>query len=379
MRRRIGLFPQPQLRNILHGKRSKIDLTEYIIGRASTARTLLSRLCKILNLKGRHVLVPAFQCAAAIEPFIRAGANVEFYEVDDKLQINAAEIESLTKPETALVMVVDYFGFPQKGLGELKKIYKGRPDIIILEDAVQSLFSRTSKGWLGLEGHVGLTSLRKILPVREGAWLLSKEQKVVSLLQNIKRPTDIRRSNPIKGVIRRMLRDRLPLRFSVFSPVMDPMESAEETFECLIPEAVDNWTELMISKTDPDEHRNMRRRNYLLWQDTLSQITNVKPLFIDLPAGISPFAFVCHMRIDIEGLNRLRKNGIQVALWPNLHRLIRENAVRYSDTISQVQQLTILPCHQFLNPAMIKQAASVVAEEAKKSKAYSYGPIHENT
>ena len=249
-------------------------------------------------MREKHVLLPALQCAVAIDPFIRAGANVEFYEVEKDLQIDAEKILSMVNNDTRLIMVVDYFGFPQSELTDLRKQLKERESVLILEDAVQSYLSRIESGLLGTHGHIGLFSLRKCLPVNEGAWLTADDINIENLFNKKNDVERIRRSKPAIGVLRRSLKSFFPKRFSVIPPTTDPFDAPDEVYDCHVPTFRDVFTESVVENTCEKEYRDLRRKNYRLWEKILCEMPDVRPLMKCLPEGISPFAFVCRMKVS---------------------------------------------------------------------------------
>jgi hypothetical protein len=61
----------------------------------------------------RGVLLPAYLCHSMIQPFEEAGLHPQFYPVNADLSADLAEISRRVHDDTAAVMIMHYFGFPQ--------------------------------------------------------------------------------------------------------------------------------------------------------------------------------------------------------------------------------------------------------------------------
>ena len=92
---------------------------------------------RALGLTGKDkVLVPAYNCGHEIEPFLRAGAQVGCYRVDERLDIDLGHLESMLDSTVRAVLVTHYFGFPQpvRAIRELCD----RRGVALIEDCAQS-------------------------------------------------------------------------------------------------------------------------------------------------------------------------------------------------------------------------------------------------
>jgi hypothetical protein len=117
---------------------------------------------------GDTVALPAFICRDVLAAVHARGAVARFYPVGADLNL-AGPATSL--PPCAAVIAVNYFGFPQ----ELTPFqdYCRRTGAVLIEDNAHGLFSRDSSGrFLGTRGALGIFSLRKTLPLPNGAALI---------------------------------------------------------------------------------------------------------------------------------------------------------------------------------------------------------------
>lgn len=61
----------------------------------------------------RRFLLPAYLCDSVLQPFREAGVPVEFYRLDERLFVDLNDLMGRLTSETAAVLIVHYFGFPQ--------------------------------------------------------------------------------------------------------------------------------------------------------------------------------------------------------------------------------------------------------------------------
>lgn len=122
------------------------------------------------------ILLPKYLCPTIVEIVCRTGIKYKFYDINEKLGIDVLSIDSLIHchPVKA-VLFINYFGFFHghntisfmKGLKE-----KG---IIIIEDAVQMLWVKRQKDFIG---DYIFNSYRKFLPLDGSIVLSSKKDRV---------------------------------------------------------------------------------------------------------------------------------------------------------------------------------------------------------
>jgi len=69
--------------------------------------------------KNDKVLLPAYHCIAMVEPLIRANVAPVFYKINSDTSVDLDDIQARLDGSTKLLIVVNYFGFPQN----LSKIF----------------------------------------------------------------------------------------------------------------------------------------------------------------------------------------------------------------------------------------------------------------
>ena len=126
--------------------------------------------------KGDKILLPSFICRDVLSSINVLEAEAIFYDVDSKLE----PLKSLKYlPESKAIISVNYFGFPQD-LTPFNN-YCNRTGSVLIEDNAHGLFSRDKNGhFLGARGDIGIFSLRKTLPLLNGAALVVNNKNFLS-------------------------------------------------------------------------------------------------------------------------------------------------------------------------------------------------------
>lgn len=132
----------------------------------STARQILQELADGLWSAGyRTVFIPTLICESVIAPFTRQPWTVEvfpseFFSDSDELT------RKITTPATSVLISLHYFGIAP--LSEYKKIVSElqAAGVFVIEDETHRIFNVEAK----TIGNVGIASLRKLLPVADGAY-----------------------------------------------------------------------------------------------------------------------------------------------------------------------------------------------------------------
>jgi len=137
----------------------------------SLARHALLNALKLAGIHaGSRVLLPSFLCRDLLAPLNILSAIPYWYEVDHSL---SPLLSSEFWPSADVVLMVDYFGFPQNITPF--KLYAQRTGAIIIEDNAHGFLSRDQHGnFLGCRAHFGIFSIRKTLRIPDGAALWTK-------------------------------------------------------------------------------------------------------------------------------------------------------------------------------------------------------------
>lgn len=293
----------------------------------SYGRHALYEALKSAGIKdGNRVLVPEFICRDLLSAIHSVNAEVVFYPVKDDL---TPLLEPGQWPEASAVLAVNYFGFPQNLL-PFKK-YCERVNAILIEDNAHGFLSRDENGiFLGSRGDVGVFSIRKTLPVYNGAALAFNKttKKFVLPVQ----PQDcasskfyrlkesLRRTVPLCGV--------WPIRlFTFFLRVLRKVRTgywilpSDPSAEKIMPENSKPWEGLgqAIKSLDADSEVRRRRELYQ-FVDRLMCSWGVKPVFSDLESFTVPYVYPFF--VDSRGVEEIEKKlkifNLECFPWPEI-------------------------------------------------------------
>jgi len=142
-----------------------------------SARYALAAGIQTLGLDSSHtILMPSYNCWVEIDPVRQAGLGVRFYDVTKDFKIDISSAERLIDRSVKAFFVTHYFGFPQdmKSIVEFCRTY----DLFLIEDCAHAFLSNYDNKPLGSFGDISIFSLRKSLPIPNGAVLVFNNSKL---------------------------------------------------------------------------------------------------------------------------------------------------------------------------------------------------------
>lgn len=150
----------------------------------STGRSAISYVLEHIESKTRNLvaLLPQFTCYTVIEPFLAAGYEVYYYEVNKQLECNITDLQkSVERYGPSVILFHGYFGF--NTLSNLKDVVANIRDngVVVIEDVTQTLYSEFEH----LCADYYIASLRKWGPLPDGGFAISAEDTFKSKPQEI--------------------------------------------------------------------------------------------------------------------------------------------------------------------------------------------------
>lgn len=135
--------------------------TEYLsTGRQAIEYCLFDSI--VDGLKSKKVLLPAYTCYSVIQPFIKLGFDISYYDCNDSFQVYLSELNKIiSKENPSVVYLLPYFGFNTIVQDEQ---LDNQSRIIIL-DSTHCHFSKHQL----IKADYIITSLRKWGPLPDGA------------------------------------------------------------------------------------------------------------------------------------------------------------------------------------------------------------------
>jgi dTDP-4-amino-4,6-dideoxygalactose transaminase len=139
-----------------------------------SGRSALHEILANEQLKKKKFLIPSYTCMSVIQPFLNNNIEFDFYKINQDLKIDLNEIhDGLDSKNFDVLLLIDYFGFtPPKSIIELLK----NQNILIIEDVSHMSFLPILLDKYDPYGDIVYGSLRKILPVSDGGFILKSDE-----------------------------------------------------------------------------------------------------------------------------------------------------------------------------------------------------------
>lgn len=322
-----SIYSPPRLK---HGSKLKdIYSGDYQIYQFSLARHALLAGLKAIDLKkGDSILIPSFICRDVLAPFNMMGLNILYYPVDENLKISMS-IDEL--PKAAAIMAVHYFGL-ETNL-DFYQEYCRKHNALLIEDNAHGFLSRAADGkLLGTSGDIGIISLRKTLPIPNGAILICQNKyKSSPSLQ----PVDVFSVRiKVKGLLRPlvglfgvglligMTKLKRHLRRTLTGEAL-PRSQVED--EHVIPSSPNPaHFERYIETMDILKETNRRRDLFELLSE-ISKKLSIRPLrdhlfHLEVPCT---YPFWCISENLLSVGKELESNGFELSHWPALPESVK--------------------------------------------------------
>lgn len=301
-------------------------------------RDALSLALSCLRLKPEdNVLLPAYLCREVLRPF-KGKTRVMFYDIRPDLSADPDDIEKIvTKYNVKVMMIINYFGFLQPYRKEIKELCTEH-GVILIEDCAHSLLTEGS----GESGDISIYSYRKILPVPDGGGLSIRLNRavprfdfypglysnVLSMLIIVKSLLDVR----IDSLSRAGLADR--------KKELGKSEPVRGRGGRVLP--LSSFTRNGIGNITLPEVVEIRRGDYLYWQEMIRKYDRLEPLFPELLPGVCPLGYPVKIHDRDEVRAQLQKDGIFLKVHWNLPE---EIGPEYVNSHAVAKQSITLPLH----------------------------------
>lgn len=344
--------------------------------------------------KRTEVLLPAYHCPTIVHAVERAGLVPRYYGVNDNLSIDESSLSRKLGPCTAVVLVINFFGFPTV-LGQLGDAIHAA-GALLLEDCSHSFLYANPLRMAGERGDAAVYALWKLVPAGVGG-LVTVNCGVVSLsavngrvtprtwLRYAKRLVEESVENLPDGLLRRGLlaveqwRVRGTTGEAVVAsadaaPAEDQIEGrypiVDEDFDSAVP-ALQKYI-LMHAKLETVAHA--RRENFKTLLAALCDCAEATPLFSSLPETVVPWCFPIRIRGRRLYDYRMRERGVPLftfgeTLHPSLFSAAESNAAMLATARALRDNVLCIGVHQNLDRAVLECAARNIIEVLRQGPA----------
>jgi len=324
--------------------------------------------------KGDTVLVPAYACGSEIDAVLKAGLDIRFYPVDNKLRPDMEVCNDILAqtPFAKALFVTHYFGFAQpiKALRE----FADKNNLLLIEDCAHGFLSCDANGTpLGTSGDIGVFSYMKGLPLTDGGACVFNRSDI-GATQDTLRQANIRKlAGRFLFQVERSLETvapwaarifdkgvRSPLRAlknigkrqAVKSHVVGESAGREEMGILGLDLEQADWAiskiaRATLSRLDLTHVRDIRRRNYELLLPVVNALDNVCALFPELPNGTCPLFFPIEIDDAAKVQRELAEQGLGTKyFWSYFHDRFPRDEFPFEAALKT--RVLVLPVHQDL-------------------------------
>jgi len=333
---------------------------------------------------GAHVLLPAYLCRAAVEPFEVFGAEVEFYPISRDCEPHLDALEARITPRTEAILVVHYFGFPQQ-IDKLRALCDRRR-LYLIEDCAHVLQGSFEGQPLGTFGDASVFSWRKFLPIYDGGelWLRKPSESPPPAWQKESLPFTLKVA---KSLTDKTLENSSGMPAKCFSWAIESVKTAAKrlrskpddtplfeldsnraTFDSsLVNQRMSRVSHWLKVHSDIAAIVAKRRENFQFLSRHLRGISGVTLLHAGLPDSVCPWIFPIFLDDIPRAHLLLQEQGIPAVNWGGVRPPAVDSAA-FPDADFLYDNLIFLPVHQDLTPGHLdaivrgvqKVAAAVV-------------------
>ena len=329
--------------------------------------------------RGETVLVPAYHCAAVVEPVLQYGAHVTFYNVCRDCAPDFEDIAAKVTPATKAVVVIHYFGFPQP-MREWQDFCQAH-GLKLIEDCAHVLASELGGQSLGTFGDVSIFSLRKFFPLYDGGQLIVNNPshpytitwERASFLFSLKVAKNFldKLSVDSGGGLARLLSRLVRLPSAIVQWVLSRGEAPSKTVTVnsygvdfdlnAVNMRISGLSRYLLHNSDAQKIIEIRCANYRRLHDALAPFPELACLWPVLPDGICPLTFPVLVRHQDDFHLVLRDRGIPAVTWGGvIHRQLPLE--EFPDARFLYKRLVCLPIHQDISREDIYKMAQVIGD-----------------
>ena len=309
----------------------------------SYARHALLEGLKCIGLKKNEtILLPSFICRDLLSSINSLEAKIEFYDVDIHLE-PVLNVDHL--PIAKAIIAVNYFGFPQNLVNYTD--YCKKTKAILIEDNAHGFLSSDQNGnFLGTRGDIGIFSIRKTLPVFNGAALIVNNKEYSSSLKPqlkfhknfslyYKYKNLIRKLFPIlkiEGVLFLTYLVRLSRKIFKGYEIYESDPDAEIKLPLISDPSID-----LISGLNKVNYQQeiLRRRELFTWLMNKLQKLNVRTVYSNLPEFCVPYCFPFYASETeiIMIKKKLKSYDLECFHWPDIPSEIKNKVPEFYNHI----------------------------------------------
>lgn len=322
----------------------------------SSGRDALVLIINVLELTPKdEVLLPPYLCDVVVDVFRQRNIKVRFYKVKTNLEIDAEDALKRISKKTKAILYINYFGFPQPQ-HQVDKLMATGLDVI--EDNSHSFLSRYEEG-LERRGTFSFASLRKLLPIPDGAVLMTnrEDMKSLRLAHSVAHLKYV--CSRFVGLTSKNLARRWPRHLTEFIP-RECLSYAERLLSVYPnPAPMSRLSRFIMRRVNVQHLIARRRENFVFLSEVLRSAKFGELIFDSLSLGVCPYGLPILAEdrdLWLEALAHQRIFG--AALW----QLPKEiDANQFSESWDLSRRIIVLPVREGLTHDEILEVGEIIA------------------
>jgi len=357
-----------------------------------SARYALYHAIRILGLKeGDHVLLPSYCCGTEIDPFIENKMFLHFYKINENLTIDLNDIYLKLKKNQNIkaLLVTHYLGFPQP-MREITSICREK-GILLIEDCAHAFLSNNSYNHipLGSYGNGAVFSLRKTLPIPDGAVLYINSQRwqpkyslqlqgpntfaiLFRLMELLKNTTTYPKNEKMQRLAAKCFFQSRWFFIALNKYIKKGTNALINPNSYEFHHQAIRWSISKISKKALINQNwqmifNKRRDNFIYLLNKLTDFPEIKLVFEKLPKGVCPLLFPILVKNRKNFHHALLSKGVDNHPWWNYFHF-QVPWEKFPTSIYLKKKLLGLPIHQDLNEIHMEIIYTTIKEILQNAK-----------
>ncbi len=318
-----------------------------------------------------RVLVPAYHCPTVVEPIIRAGYAVDYYDVLPDLRRPARPFEELLTPAHAVVVVINYFGF-DFDLSSLPRNTPGHGPVLV-EDCCHSFLHGSGMALNGQRGDIAVYSFKKLVPCYTGGAIRYNRHD----LPRPPRPRGVPLNRQYAHA-RQILSDSLsgsdisvlqalnstPVRAPLTGPVtLPPLEQAYPFPQDSIESTMPPLARRILARTDLVACARTRRAHYRRIAECLQEIPAIERPLHEIDATTCPWGYPILLPDRAAVDYRLSNLGVPFNTFgEQLHPTLRAVAGNFPQAAALSRRLLFLATHQGLSTIQVERFCAAIVK-----------------
>jgi len=279
----------------------------------STGRGAISYVLQHIKIpqEKKIALIPSFTCYSVIEPFLKAGYKVHYYNINKNLSIEKKSfIETIGRIKPSVVLLHGYFGF--NTLNSIEDIIQSirEEGVIVIEDITQSLYSNFKH----IAADYYVCSLRKWAPLPDGGCAISTKNPFS--YKPIKQDKKLEKAK-IEAFHAKYLyiEENIGIKDDFLKQFKEAEQILSEQSSIF---AMSEISKKIQANLNIDFLRNRRKRNYSILSKELIDSTILESIFPNLPEEVTPSYFPVYVKFDRRKMQEyLAKHDIYApVIWP---------------------------------------------------------------